>query len=47
MIQVRQKEKDGVDAIQVGCGEQRLSKIKKPQAGHFLKHGLPPKRHLA
>lgn len=38
---------DGVDAIQVGCGSRKLSKLKKPQAGHYLKYGLPPKMHLA
>jgi len=47
VLQVKQAEKDGHDAIQVGCGEQRLRKVKRPQLGHFLKHGLPPKQHLA
>lgn len=41
------KEKDGVDSVQVGIGEAKLHKLKKPQLGHFLKHNLPPKKHLA
>lgn len=24
-----------------------MSRLKKPQVGHYLKHGLPPKRHLS
>ena len=46
VTQVKTKEKDGRDAIQVGCGEQRLKNLAKPQAGHFLKYNLPPKREL-
>jgi large subunit ribosomal protein L3 len=44
---VKTKEKDGVDAIQIGIGEDRLKTLAKPQAGHYLKNNLPPKRHLA
>mmetsp|Transcript_33175 Transcript_33175/g.50837 ORF Transcript_33175/g.50837 Transcript_33175/m.50837 type:complete len:219 (-) Transcript_33175:21-677(-) len=40
-------EKDGVNSIQVGCGEANLKKLRKPQVGHFLKNGIPPKKHLA
>ena len=46
VTQVKTLEKDGCNAIQVGCGEERLRNLKKPQAGHFLKHNLPPKKHL-
>ena len=46
VTQVKTKAKDGVNAIQVGCGEKKVQRIKKPQIGHFLKHNLPPKRHL-
>ena len=24
----------------------RIDKIKRPQAGHFLKYNLPPKKHM-
>lgn len=33
--------------IQVGAGEGNIKTIKKPQLGHFLKIGLPIKKHLA
>lgn len=33
--------------IQVGAGEGNIEMIKKPQLGHFLKHNVPIKRHLA
>ena len=48
VIQVKTKERgDLVNSIQVGCGTQHTKRMKKPQAGHYLKYGLPPKRHLA
>ncbi|CDW71541.1 ribosomal protein l3 containing protein [Stylonychia lemnae] len=47
VTQVKTLEKDGVNAIQVGCGEERMKNLKKPQAGHYLKHNLPPKGDLA
>lgn len=31
----------------MGLGEAKMKKLKKPQAGHFLKYGLPPKQFLA
>jgi len=46
VIQVKQAEKDGVNSMQVGCGEVSLKHLVKPQAGHFLKYNLPPKRDL-
>jgi large subunit ribosomal protein L3 len=36
-----------VNSIQIGCGEERLKNLKKPQAGHFLKYNIPPKKDLA
>ena len=47
VTQVKTKEKDGVNAMQVGCGEERLKNLTKPLAGHFLKNNLPPKDDLA
>lgn len=38
---------DGVDAIQVGCGEILPERMKKPQIGHLMKNNIPPKRDLA
>ena len=47
MTQVKTVEHDGVDAIQVGCGENLPYKMAKPQVGHLLKNNIPPKRHFA
>ena len=38
-IQMRTKEKDGYDAIQVGAGERKAKRIAKPQIGHFKELG--------
>ncbi len=38
-IQVRTKDKDGYDAIQLGAGERKQSRIAKPQIGHFKELG--------
>jgi large subunit ribosomal protein L3 len=35
IIQIKNKEKDGYDAIQVGFGERKESRITKPLKGHF------------
>ncbi len=42
VIQVKtQGGKDGYNAIQVGFGEQKESRVAKPTLGHFKKHGVP------
>ena len=46
VTQVRQPETDGYNAIQVGFGEIDGRKVNKPQAGHFAKAGMTPRRHL-
>ena len=35
--QIKTKEKDGYEAVQVGFGERKLKNIKKPQRGHLKK----------
>ncbi len=35
VLQVKTKEKDGYEAVQVGSGEKKIKNIKKPQRGHF------------
>lgn len=35
VLQVRSKEKDGYEAVQLGVGERKIKNIKKPQLGHF------------
>lgn len=39
VVQTRTREKDGYEAVQVGAGERRAKRIKKPQRGHFKKLG--------
>jgi large subunit ribosomal protein L3 len=46
VTQVRQPERDGYNAIQIGFGEIEGRKVNKPQAGHFAKAGTTPRRHL-
>ena len=35
VVQVRTKEKDGYEAVQVGTGTRKVKNINKPQKGHF------------
>ncbi len=35
VVQVRTKEKDGYEAVQVGTGTKKVKNIKKPQKGHY------------
>lgn len=35
VTQVKTNEKDGYTAVQVGCGEKKEKRIKKPQKGHL------------
>lgn len=35
VVQVRTKEKDGYEAVQVGTGTRKAKNLKKPQKGHF------------
>jgi large subunit ribosomal protein L3 len=37
VTQVKNKEKDGYAAVQIGFGERRVKNIKKPQKGHLKK----------
>ena len=46
VTQVRQPEVDGYNAIQVGFGEIEARKVNSPEAGHFAKAGVTPRRHL-
>ena len=43
---VRTAEEDGYDAVQVGFGQVKSSRISKPEAGVFTKLDTPPRRHL-
>jgi large subunit ribosomal protein L3 len=46
VVQRKTKEKDGYDAVQLGFGEVKEQRLKKPQKGHFQKAGVVPKRTL-
>jgi large subunit ribosomal protein L3 len=46
VTQVRGPETDGYNAIQIGYGEIEARKVTKPEAGHFAKAGVNPRRHL-
>ena len=46
ITQIRHPETDGYNAIQVGFGEVDGRKVTKPQAGHFGKAGVTPRRHV-
>ncbi len=46
VTQVRTADKDGYHAVQIGYGEIDGRKITKPQAGHFGKAGVTPRRHV-
>ena len=47
VTQVRASDTDGYTAVQLGFGEVKSSKVTKPQAGHFSKAGVTPRRHVA
>ena len=39
-------ENDGYEAVQVGYGDLKASKVNKPQKGHFAKGDVAPKKVL-
>lgn len=41
VVQKKTKENDGYDAIQVGLGEKKESRVNKAMKGHFKKAGTP------
>ncbi len=47
VTQVKTVETDGYDAVQVGFMDKKEKHTTKPEAGHFKKAGVTPKRHLA
>ena len=46
VTQVKTKENDGYDAIQVAFGDIREGLVNKPRKGHFAKAGVAVKRYL-
>ncbi|MGN1270019.1 MAG: 50S ribosomal protein L3 [Clostridia bacterium] len=46
VAQVKTVETDGYNAVQLGFGEVKESKMNKPEKGHFAKSKLALKKHL-
>ena len=46
VVQVKTKDADGYEAVQLGFGEVKANKVTKPKAGHFKKANVEPKKHL-
>jgi large subunit ribosomal protein L3 len=46
VTQVRTPDVDGYSAVQIGFGAIDPRKVTTPQAGHFAKAGVSPRRHL-
>jgi len=40
VVQVKTLERDGYEAVQIGFGERRPSRVKRPEAGHAARAGL-------
>ena len=47
VTQIKNVETDGYEAIQVAYGAIKAAKVNQPQAGHFAKAGVAPRRFLA
>ena len=46
VAQVKTKETDGYEAVQLGYGDIKEKHVNKPMAGHFAKAGIAPTRYL-
>jgi len=46
VVQVKTTETDGYNAVQLGFGEVKESKLNKPEKGHFAKAGAKIAKHL-
>ncbi len=46
VVQIKTKDTDGYEAIQLGFGDVKANKVTKPKAGHFKKANVEPKKHL-
>jgi len=47
VTQIRTPEKDGYSAVQLAFGAVDPRKVTKPEAGHFAKAGVTPRREVA
>ncbi|MEV3926261.1 50S ribosomal protein L3 [Actinomadura coerulea] len=46
VTQLKNQEKDGYTAVQIGFGQIDPRKVNKPSTGHFEKAGVTPRRYL-
>lgn len=46
VTQKKTVENDGYEAVQIGFGDLKASKVNKPMAGHFKKNDVAPKKFL-
>lgn len=46
VVQKKTVETDGYEAIQVGYGDVKIQRVNKPDAGHFKKSNVAPKKVL-
>ena len=46
VTQVRTPDVDGYSAVQLGFGAVKAKAVTKPEAGHFEKSGVTPRKHL-
>jgi large subunit ribosomal protein L3 len=46
VTQIRTPDKDGYSAVQIAYGAVDPRKVNKPEAGHFARAGVPPRRYL-
>jgi large subunit ribosomal protein L3 len=44
VVQAKNAESDGYEAVQIGLVEERPAKVRKPLAGHYKKANVPPTR---
>jgi large subunit ribosomal protein L3 len=46
VTQVRTPSNDGYNAVQLGFGQVKAKQVTKPDAGHFERAGVTPRKHL-
>ena len=46
VVQKKKTENDGYEAVQLGFGDKKVGRVNKPEAGHFKKADVAPKKVL-
>jgi len=46
VVQVKEKDKDGYNSVQLGFGEKKPQRVNRPLKGHFKQAGVEPMRCL-